>query len=338
MESRQRLNQDEIATILENDDDYSPLDSDSEEEDRVVEDDVWSDNEDAMVDFVEDTSRQEDPDNNIASRESPNLEIFRYVKIAAQLLLDDTDSPELVTGQEIEILKQLIPLLQPLEFVTRESSGQNYVTLSKIIPMINCLTSQLTKFSSSIECVTQLQKKLLSECKKRFGLIEFNTLAALATILDPRFKNLHFQDANACGRAIQKLKNIIKEDITISTSGSEDEIAEDFDFWSHHKQLAVGQKRRRASTKADEVSIYLANPVCALKANPLEEWEDLKPVFPALYKQARIYLNVVSTSVPCERLFSKAGATVTVSRNRLTGKHLEKFIFLGSTTKTDFFS
>ncbi|CAG4980672.1 unnamed protein product [Parnassius apollo] len=56
------------------DDDYSPLNSDSEEVDRVVEDDVWSDNEDAMADFVEDTSRQEDPDNNIASLESPNLE------------------------------------------------------------------------------------------------------------------------------------------------------------------------------------------------------------------------------------------------------------------------
>lgn len=116
--------------------------------------------------------------------------IDRYVdmsKIATQLLLDATDSPALVTGQEIEILKQLIPLLQPFEFVTRESSGQNYVTISKIIPMINCLISQLTKFSSSIECVTQLQTKLLAECKKRFGLIEFNTLAALATISDPRF-------------------------------------------------------------------------------------------------------------------------------------------------------
>lgn len=44
MASRQRLNQDEIATILENDDDYSPLDSESEKEDCVVEDDVWSDN------------------------------------------------------------------------------------------------------------------------------------------------------------------------------------------------------------------------------------------------------------------------------------------------------
>lgn len=260
-------------------------------------------------------------------------------KIASQLLLDDIHTPELVTGQEIEILKQVVQLLQPFEFVTRESSGQNYVTLSKIIPMINCLTSQLTSFSSSIECVTQLKTKLLAECKKRFGLIEFNTLAAFATILDPRFKNLHFQDASACGRAIQKLNNLIKEDTTMSTSGSEEETPnEDFDFWLHHKQLAVGQKRRRANSKADEVSIYLANPVCALKGNPLEEWEDLKPVFPALYKQARIFLNIVGTSVPCERLFSKAGATVTASRNRLKGKHLEKLLFLGSTTKTDFFS
>lgn len=106
-------------------------------------------------------------------------------KIATQLLLDATDSPELVTGQEIEILKQLTPLLQPFEFVTRVSSGQNYVTLSKnskIILMINCLTSQLTKFSSSIDCVSQLQTKLLA--KKRFGLIEFNTFIAFAIILD----------------------------------------------------------------------------------------------------------------------------------------------------------
>lgn len=37
--------------------------------------------------------------------------IARYVdmsKITTQLLLDATDSPELLTGQEIEILKQLM--------------------------------------------------------------------------------------------------------------------------------------------------------------------------------------------------------------------------------------
>ncbi|CAB3255270.1 unnamed protein product [Arctia plantaginis] len=78
MGSRQHLNQDEIASMLENDDDYSPLDSDSEQEDCLVEDDVRSDNEDAMVDFIEDTSptsRQDDPENHVASLESTNLEV-----------------------------------------------------------------------------------------------------------------------------------------------------------------------------------------------------------------------------------------------------------------------
>ncbi|CAB3232682.1 unnamed protein product [Arctia plantaginis] len=57
---------------------YSPLDSDSEQEDCLVEDDVRSDNEDAMVDFIEDTSptsRQDDPENHVASLESTNLEV-----------------------------------------------------------------------------------------------------------------------------------------------------------------------------------------------------------------------------------------------------------------------
>ncbi|CAB3225498.1 unnamed protein product [Arctia plantaginis] len=78
MGSRQHLNQNEIASMLENDDDYSPLDSDSEQEDCLVEDDVRSDNEDAMVDFIEDTSptsRQDDPENHVASLESTNLEV-----------------------------------------------------------------------------------------------------------------------------------------------------------------------------------------------------------------------------------------------------------------------
>jgi hypothetical protein len=150
-------------------------------------------------------------------------------------------------------------------------------------------------------------------------------------MLDPRFKNLHFIDASACGKLIQKLKNLIDENMTMSlTSGSKEETAnEDFNFWSHHKQLAVGQKRKH-SLKADEVLIYLANPDCALKSNPLEEWEDLKSVFPALYKQARIYLNIVGTSVPSKRFFSKAGATITTLENLIffIRRYKSRFLFI----------
>ncbi|XP_036342271.1 zinc finger BED domain-containing protein 4-like [Rhagoletis pomonella] len=152
-------------------------------------------------------------------------------KLASALTLDSTDSPEMLTGQEIEAIKKIVQLLKPFEFVTKEASGQNYVTLSKIIPMVSCLISEVRKFSTSIECVIQLQSKLMAECNKRFGLIEYNTYAAFGTILDPRFKNLHFQDANACGRAIQKLKSIIEVDV--STSSEEEDVAkDDFDFCS----------------------------------------------------------------------------------------------------------
>lgn len=69
--------------------------------------------------------------------------------------------------------------------------------------------------------------------------------------------------------------------------------------------------------------IYISNPVSLLKSDPLELWEDMKSVFPMLYKQGRIHFTVVATSVPCERLFSKAGATITKSRNRLTDSRLQ---------------
>lgn len=44
---------------------------------------------------------------------------------------------------------------------------------------------------------------------------------------------------------------------------------------------------------------------------------------------------MVGTSVPSERLFSKAGQVMTDSRNRLTGEHLNKLLFLGSLSESD---
>ncbi|KZC13879.1 Zinc finger BED domain-containing protein 1, partial [Dufourea novaeangliae] len=87
---------------------------------------------------------------------------------------------------------------------------------------------------------------------------------------------------------------------------------------------------KKTNNKDDELSNYLSSPVSVLHSSPLEEWEDIKTMYPLLYKQARTVLVVVASSVPCERLFSKAVATITQTRNRLTGKHLEKlFLFRG---------
>ncbi|KAL0818783.1 hypothetical protein ABMA28_008110 [Loxostege sticticalis] len=180
----------------------------------------------------------------------------------------------------METLNELTTVLKPFEYVTRESSGQKYVTISKIIPMLNCLTTELNH---------QYHSKL------RYPI---------ATILDPRFKNLHFQDPSACGRAIQKLRTMVK---------------------------------KKKSHQGDEVSLYLSNPVVSLKSNPFAEWDDMKLVFPCLYKYAQQYLIVVATSVPSECLFSKAGATMTQIRNRLSSKYLVQLLFLGNLNAEELF-
>ena len=265
---------------------------------------------------------------------------LEMTRICTDFVFESYGEFEMPLAYEIEILKQLTLLLKPFEFVTKESSGENYVTLSKIIPMINSLKIELSNFSSTFECIIDVQNTLKQEINRRFGFIEYNTHAALASLLDPRFKNIHFQDANACGRAIQKLKELIKSDILNLSIESEAEQATkiEYDFWKYHKELAGNQKKRKTSKKGDELAIYLSSPVSSLKSSPLEEWEDMKLVFPSLYIQARMFLVVVASSVPCERLFSKAGATITKNRNRLLGKHLEKLLFLGSIPHDIFFN
>lgn len=73
-------------------------------------------------------------------------------------------------------------------------------------------------------------------------------------LLDPRFKNIHFQDVNACERAIQKLK--VQQDIFNPNSESEVEESpkEDYDFWLYHKELIINQKPRKTNIKSDELS------------------------------------------------------------------------------------
>lgn len=59
----------------------------------------------------------------------------------------------------------------------------------------------------------------------------------------------------------------------------------------------------------------------------------MENTYPNLSKLAFKYLSIVATSVPSERLFSKAGDILTEKRNRLKGKHLSKLLFLQNIEK-----
>jgi len=73
---------------------------------------------------------------------------------------------------------------------------------------------------------------------------------------------------------------------------------------------------------------YLNQPPEKMDSNAIKYWSlarnsDLKDL-------AIKYQSLIATSVPSERLFSKAGKIMTEERNRLTSDHLNQLLFLQS--------
>lgn len=190
----------------------------------------------------------------------------------------------------------------------------------------------------------EFKNALIDEMNKRFEFIEQNYLLSVSTILDPRFKNIHFKDALALSKHLRFINNSINsmasstvEDHSTDSSDSASECST-IDLWGHHKHLAQKSLKnyvdktnlRNKKQLGPEITMYLSTPVSQLKTDPLIAWEELKPMYPLIFKLATKYLSGVSTSVPSERLFSCASNTLTKTRNRLSGKSASKLIFLNN--------
>ncbi|EZA61660.1 hypothetical protein X777_11043, partial [Ooceraea biroi] len=80
-----------------------------------------------------------------------------------------------------------------------------------------------------------------------------------------------------------------------------------------------------------DLKFYLNQPNIPMEDNPVKYWN--KYLHSPLSELAKRYLSIVATSVPSERLFSKAGKIITQDRNRLSSKHLQHFLFLCSLPK-----
>lgn len=115
------------------------------------------------------------------------IETFlELLTIISQILITDRTSPEMPSALEIAELRQMECLLKPLEYVTREISGERFVTISKLIPMINILSNHLSSFQCNSPVILALKTTLEAQMTKKFGNIENNTNIAISTFLDPR--------------------------------------------------------------------------------------------------------------------------------------------------------
>ncbi|GBP56345.1 Zinc finger BED domain-containing protein 1 [Eumeta japonica] len=260
--------------------------------------------------------------------------------VVSNIIIRHKNAPPMLTASELSVLSSVLQILRPIETATKEVSGDKYCTSSKVIPLIHCLLLKVKPLKVEESRAQELQSLVLKEIDKRMGAIERVTPFAVATILDPRFKKMHFTDSLACFMAVSKIKEIMKSRVQNETEESDssdnfEKPEEKFSLWDdHHKLVHKSWKTAKSDDSiSDELSIYLRSPVARLSENPLEIWNDLKIQLPKLHSIAYKYLTMVGTSVPSERLFSKAAQVVNQQRNRLKGKRLNKLLFLQSLPK-----
>lgn len=111
--------------------------------------------------------------------------------------------------------------------------------------------------------------------------------------------------------------------------------ASNTNIWGEFDKSVVNIIGGNNSTAAGIVEIdkYLAEPLLSRHENPLLWWSKREKVYPRLYEITKRRLCIVATSVPCERIFSKAGQVVTDRRSRLDSNEISKILFFNYTMK-----
>ncbi|XP_037823636.1 E3 SUMO-protein ligase ZBED1-like [Lucilia sericata] len=129
----------------------------------------------------------------------------------------------------------------PMLTATKEISGDTYCNSSKVIQLVHCMVSKLKALEIEEPLLNEVHKMALIEINKRMGAIEHVSLLAIATLLDPRFKKIHFEDPLACSKAVGKIQEMIRDMADEKSGDGDSDISDnpidEFSLWSDHHKL-----------------------------------------------------------------------------------------------------
>lgn len=116
------------------------------------------------------------------------LERFIHLyRIISSILLERPNAPDPITTREMNVLKEVKNLLQPLEDLTKKVSGEKYAIISTILPLVNCINNAVNNIQTTTLIGIELKKNILFELDCRFKNLEIFYNFPLATLLDPRY-------------------------------------------------------------------------------------------------------------------------------------------------------
>ena len=247
--------------------------------------------------------------------------------------------------QDIDVLKALHQALSPLSSLTEMLSGEEYVTVSAVLPMLKLIGNKLLKDDESDTRLTKdIKKRIREDLDRRYDGIPDRVAEILnaATFLDPRFKTNYIKDSD-----LESTKQMLVDesaDISLGLSTATSQVGEP----STSDPPPVKKRNLGSMLKADkdqddqeqmpllsieqriiaELNCFEKAPLLGTEEDPLLWWKLQSPNYPILSTFAKKYLAVCATSAASERLFSTSGKIVSPLRASLKPEKVEMLVFL----------
>ena len=215
-----------------------------------------------------------------------------------------------LSPNQLDLIGKVIKVLGYIEEITKSISCDS-ASVSMIIPFIRGLRLTLEKNDDSDRGVRTMKADILQSLNDRYNGVEEEDVLAVATILDPQFKDKFFSSAEAKATARQLL-------IMNTSELSCDDVTQ-----------VPSPKRKRNDNKIlkcfseilEESGSCVAGDIGDTEVdhhtNSFLWWKDNTHHFPQLSILVRKYLAPPPTSVASECLFATAGDIHDKKRNRL---------------------
>lgn len=249
----------------------------------------------------------------------------------------------------IDLLKEVSAALTPLNDLTNTLSGDKYITVSTVIPMLSILQdiSDEAKTAKASKITVLILDTVRAYMDNRYDKTT-KQLLHMCTVLDPSYKSSFLTKEEDIEAIKIKIINEVgelcpsmdKEDTAAEQSSEHDDNDEPPRKKSLTDRLRVKVLRFATSTgecannKCSMIQVkrelenYLVSPCLPLESESLLWWRSNQSCYPHLAALAKKLLSIPATSTTSERLFSTAGNVITSKRNRINPERAEQLIFL----------
>ena len=179
---------------------------------------------------------------------------------------------------------------------------------------------------------TPLVSNLSYQMRRHFTNIESALMLVMSTLLDPWMKKLVFSESAAVRQAeqwvVQEMSRHVQTN-NFNEDGQPSNTTEAAGLWDLFDSVVKQSTSQGTSTSNAtlEARKYFKEPVLARLQDPLLWWKEDEQYYELIAKIAKKYLCIPGTSVPAERVFSKAGELVSMRYNRLKPKNVNVLVF-----------